>query len=89
MAIQFTDQSSNLKMVSNVLHLSCTATAGSSVTASDTRITASMRVINCVFGTPHNVASNITWITNAGSIEFAGTFIGSTTIDFDLVEAFT
>lgn len=89
MAIQFTDQASNLKMVSNVLHLSCTAAAGSTATKSDSRITSTMRVVNCVFGTPANVTSDVTWTTGTGSVTFAGTFAGSTTIDFDLVEAFT
>ena len=49
-------------------------------------ITASMRVINCVFGTPANVTSDITWTTTAGNITFTGTFTGATTIDLDLIE---
>lgn len=69
------------------IHLSVTASAGNSASKSDSRITATMRVIHCVFGTPANVASNVTWTTSAGSIAFSGTFTGSTTIDFDLVES--
>lgn len=68
------------------IHLSVTASAGSAITKSDTRITSTMRVINVVFGTPGNVTSNITWTTSAGSVTFNATFTGSTTIDFDLVE---
>lgn len=68
------------------IHLSVTASAGSAITKSDTRITSTMRVINVVFGTPSNVTSNVTWTTSAGSVTFNATFTGSTTIDFDLVE---
>ena len=90
MAIQFTDQSSNLKMVSNVLHLTVTAEAGSSVTKSDSRITSTMRVINIFFGSPENIESDVTWTTSNGSITFTGTFTGyGTSIGFDLAEVFT
>ena len=68
------------------IHLQVTANAGSAVSKNDSRITATMRVINAVFGTPSNVTSNVTWTTAAGTISFTGTFVGTTTIDFDLVE---
>lgn len=90
MAIQFQDQSSNLKMVSNVLHLTVGASAGSSVTKSDARITSTMRVINIFFGSPENVQSDVHWTTSAGSIVFTATFANNgTSIGFDLAEAFT
>ena len=90
MAIQFQDQSSNLKMVSNVLHLTVTAAAGSSVTKADSRITSTMRVINIFFGSPENIVSDVHWTTAAGSIIFEATFVnGGTSIGFDLAEAFT
>lgn len=68
------------------IHLQISASAGNSASKSDSRITSTMRVINCVFGTPKNVTSNLTWTTSSGSISFSGTFTGNTTIDFDLVE---
>ena len=68
------------------ISLSVTASAGSTVTKSDARITATMRVINCVFGTPANVTSDLSWTTSAGSVTFTGTFTGSTTITFELIE---
>lgn len=51
-------------------------------------ITADHRIINCVFGTPSAIKSNLTWVTSAGSVTFTGTLAsgGSTTIDFDIVK---
>lgn len=60
--------------------------AGSTKSYNCDVITASMRVVNCVFGTPANVTSDITWTTTAGNITFTGTFTGATTIDLDLIE---
>ena len=68
------------------IHLTVSASQGTTVTKSDSRITATMRVINAVFGTPSNVTSNVSWLTTAGSVTFTGTFAGTTTIDFDLIE---
>ena len=68
------------------IHLSITASAGSTATKSDARITASMRAYNIEFGTPSNVASNYKWKTSSGSITFTATFTGATTINFDLIE---
>lgn len=62
------------------------ASAGSTKSYNCDAITASMRVVNCVFGTPANVTSDITWTTAAGNITFNGTFAGATTIDLDLIE---
>lgn len=54
-------------------------------------ITADHRVINCVFGTPSAIASDVTWTTSAGDVTFTGTLVnlGSTTIDFDIVKVVT
>lgn len=68
------------------IHLTVSASQGTTVTKSDPRITATMQVINAVFDTPSNVTSNVSWLTTAGSVTFTGTFIGATTIDFDLIE---
>lgn len=53
------------------------------------RINSNMRVINCVFDTPSNVTSGVSWSTAADAIQFSGTFTGATTINFDLVETKT
>jgi len=54
-------------------------------------ITADHRVINCVFGTPSALASDLTWTTSAGDVTFTGTLVnlGSTTIEFDIVKVVT
>ena len=54
-------------------------------------ITADHRVINCVFGTPSAVTSDVTWTTSTGDVTFTGTLanLGSTTIDFDIVKVVT
>lgn len=67
------------------LHVSGTVSA-SALTISNSNITADMRVIECTWGTPENVQSDITWTTAAGNITFAGTFGGSTTVDIILAK---
>ena len=54
-------------------------------------ITADHRVINCVFGTPSALASDVTWTTSAGDVTFTGTLVnlGTTTIEFDIVKVVT
>lgn len=52
----------------------------------DNRITADMRVIWCVLGTPANVSTNLTATTAAGSITFSGTLTGSTTVSLVLMK---
>lgn len=51
-------------------------------------ITANHRVINCVFGNPSALTSNVAWTTTAGEITFTGTLanLATTTIDFDIVK---
>lgn len=50
-------------------------------------LTADHRVINCVFGNPFALTSDVTWTTTAGDITFSGTLanLQTTTIDFDVV----
>lgn len=54
-------------------------------------ITTDHRVINCVFGTPSAVTSDVTWTTSAGDVTFTGTLanLATTTIDFDIVKVVT
>ena len=58
--------------------------SSSSLYITDNRITANMRVLECIWGTPSNVQSNIGWTTSDGRITFSGTFGGSTTVDLIL-----
>lgn len=54
-------------------------------------ITENHRVINCVFGNPAALTSDVTWTTTAGDITFSGTManLATTTIDFDIVKVAT
>lgn len=65
------------------LHIVGTVSA-SALYISDNRITADMRVLECIWGTPSNVQSDIGWTTSGGRITFSGTFGGSTTVDLVL-----
>ena len=64
-------------------HISATLTT-LPTTINDSGITESMRVINCVFGTPSAITSPVAWATSDGNIALSGTMSGSTTIDIDL-----
>jgi len=72
-------------------HISGTINSGNktAITFSNAKIKSSMRVINCVFGTPANVTGNVSWSTSNGSVTFSmssGSFTNGTTIDFDLIQ---
>lgn len=67
------------------LHLTATITS-LPATLSNTAITADMRVIECTFGTPGAIRSDVSWTTAAGSIVLSGTMSGSTTVDIILIE---
>ena len=58
-------------------------------TISDARITANMRVVECTFGTPSAITSDVSWTTSAGEIVLSGTMSGSTTVDLILVQTTT
>ena len=67
------------------IHLQATATS-LPLTISNSAITATMRVIDCAFGTPKALSSDVTWTTSSGSIVLSGTMSGSTTVDLVLIE---
>lgn len=48
-------------------------------TISNSKITADMAVLSCVFGTPSAITSDITWTTSAGQLRLTGSMSGSTT----------
>lgn len=58
-------------------------------TISDARITANMRVVECTFGTPSAITSDVSWTTSAGEIVLSGTASGSTTVDLIIIQTTT
>lgn len=67
------------------LHITSTLTT-LPTTLSNANITADMRVIECTFGTPSAIRSDVSWTTSAGNIVLSGTMSGSTTVDIILIE---
>ena len=67
----------------STIHITATLSA-LPATISDAKITADMRVINCVFGTLGAVTSDVAWQTSAGALALSGTMNGTTTVDIDL-----
>lgn len=85
-----TDEEGDRVIPEMMIHKSATLTASNMpFTISDSRISSIMRVCNTVFGTPAYVKSDISWTTGDGYVTFTGTISGSTSIDFDLIEAQT
>lgn len=68
------------------LHLSVASFSSLPETVSNSKITADMRVIECVFGTPSAITSDITWTTSAGSLVLSGSMSGSTTAEITLIK---
>lgn len=58
-------------------------------TISDARITANMRVVECTFGTPSAITSDVSWTTSDGEIVLSGTASGSTTVDLIIIQTTT
>ena len=67
------------------LHLQATATS-LPLTINNSAITTTMRVVECNFGTPSAITSNVAWTTSNGSIVLSGTMSGSTTVELVLIE---
>lgn len=63
--------------------------SSSSRSYSDSRITADMRVVSCVFGNPSYITTDITWTTAAGSVTLAGTVSAATTVSLILAKCRT
>lgn len=68
------------------LHISVASFSSLPKTITDASITATMRLIDCVFGTPSAITSNITWTTSSGSLVLSGSMSGSTTAEIVLIE---
>lgn len=67
------------------LHISVSAFSSLPQTISNNIITANMRVVNCVWGTPSAITGDVTWTTAAGSLTLSGSISGSTTAEIDLI----
>lgn len=68
------------------LYVSIASFSALPVTVSDANITATMRVVNAVFGTPNAIKSDIAWTTADGSLTLSGTISGTTTAEIILIE---
>ena len=62
-----------------ILTLSVGAFSALPLTISNSKITADMVVLQCTFGTPTAILSDIAWQTSAGRLRLAGDISGTTT----------
>lgn len=78
----------NLNAAINSKALRVTGTiSASTLYIANASITTDMVLVECVFGTPSNVQSDLTWNTDtAGRLAFSGTLGGSTTVDAVLIK---
>lgn len=60
------------------------ATNATIMQIADSRITANTVVLECTFADSSNIASNVSWISSAGSITFSGTCVAATTANVTL-----
>lgn len=74
-----------VKWATAALHISVASFSSFPQTISNSAITAGMRVVNCVWGTPSAVTSTVTWTTTDGSLTLSGNISGSTTAEIDLI----
>ena len=74
-----------VKWATAALHISVASFSSFPQTISNSAITAGMRVVNCVWGTPYAITSAVTWTTTDGSLTLSGNISGSTTAEIDLI----
>lgn len=68
------------------LHISVVSFSSFPKTITNADITSTMRVIDCVWGTPSAITSDVTWTTSDGSLVLSGSMSGSTTAEIVLIE---
>lgn len=68
------------------LHISVASFSSLPKTIENANITSTMRVIDCVCGTPNSIIGDVTWTTSDGSLVLSGTMSGSTIADIVLIE---
>lgn len=75
----------DLKWATAALHISVASFSSFPQTISNSAITAGMRVVNCVWGTPSAITGDVSWTTADGSLTLSGSISGSTTAEIDLI----
>ena len=73
------DASARAALENKILTLTVGAFSSFPKTISNAKITADMVVLNCVFGNPDAITSNVGWETSAGQLKLTGSISGSTT----------
>lgn len=75
----------DVKWATAALHVSVASFSSLPKTITNSAITAAMRVVNIVWGTPSAITSDVTWTTADGSLTLSGSMSGSTTAEIDLI----
>ena len=78
------DETARAALENKILTLTVGAFSSLPRTISNSKITADMVVLSCVFGTPEAILSSIDWTTSAGSLRLTGTIAGTTTATITL-----
>ena len=78
------DETARAALENKILTLTVGAFSSLPRTISNSKITADMVVLSCVFGTPEAILSSIDWTTRAGSLRLTGTIAGTTTATITL-----
>lgn len=78
------DATARNALQNKILTLTVGAFSSLPQTISNSKITADMVVLSCVFGTPTAITSDITWTTSAGQLRLTGSMSGSTTAQITL-----
>lgn len=82
--IQLSDADGNVYPKAPVVTVSLSSFSSLPQTISNSKITADMKVINAILGTPSVQLSDWTVTTSAGSAVVSGTISGSTTLTLEL-----
>lgn len=73
------DTTARNALENKILTLTVGAFSSLPKTISNSKITADMVVLSCVFGTPSAITSDISWTTSAGQLRLTGSMSGTTT----------
>jgi len=83
--IWFLEQPYNI--TNPVFHISVPSFTSFPLTVSDSKITTSSRIINCIFSNPEAIIGNVSWSTDtAGKLVLSGSINGSTSIEIDFID---
>ena len=73
------DATARSALENKILTLTIGAFSSLPKTISNSKITSDMVVLECVFGNPSAITSDVTWATSAGQLQINGTMSGTTT----------